>query len=120
MDDQISWHAELAVAPGQGERFHALTGEMVAAARAEPGILSYQRFVSADGTLVHVYERYVSSAAAVAHLESFMARFSQRYSALVTRKRFTVCGHPSEALRTLLDGFGAIYMRPYGDFAYWA
>jgi hypothetical protein len=37
--------------------------------RREPGVLSYQRFVSEDGTIIHLYERYADSATAVAHLE---------------------------------------------------
>lgn len=58
MDDQISWHVELAVKPGQIENFLALTVEMVQSARDEPGVLNYERFVSDDSKLVHVYERY--------------------------------------------------------------
>jgi quinol monooxygenase YgiN len=68
MGDQISWHVELAVKPGQIENFQALTGEMVESTRDEPGVLDYERFVSDDGKFVHVYERYADSAAAVAHL----------------------------------------------------
>jgi hypothetical protein len=37
---------------------------------------------------------------------------------MVERKRFTVFGNPSEELRKNLDGLGAIYMRPFGDFGY--
>ena len=71
MDDQISWHVKLAVKPGQIENFLALTVEMVQSARDEPGVLNYERFVSDDSKLVHVYERYADSAAAAAHLRKF-------------------------------------------------
>ena len=33
---------------------------------------------------------------------------------------FVVFGTPSEALKVILDTFGAIYLRPLGDLRYWA
>jgi quinol monooxygenase YgiN len=119
MGDQISWHVELAVKPDQLENFRTLTGEMVESTRAEPGVLSYQRFVSDDGKFVYAYERYANSAAAVAHLQKFGKHFSGRFLAMVDRMRFTVFGHPSDELRGLLDGLGATYLKPFDDFAYW-
>jgi quinol monooxygenase YgiN len=70
MYGEISWHVELRVRPGQLDNFRALTGEMLAVTRREPGVLSYQRFVSEDGAAVHLYERYSDSNAAVAQLGS--------------------------------------------------
>jgi len=120
MGGEISWHVELRVKPGQLGNFRTLTGEMVAATRREPGVLSYQRFVSEDGTIIHVYERYADSAAAVAHLEAFAKRFAGRFSAMVERETFTVFGYPSAALKAVLDRFHATYLKPLGDFDYWA
>ena|SRR6202035_2932657 len=119
MSTQISWRVELAVKPDQMARFQSLTGEMVASTRNESGVLSYQRFVSDDAKFVHVYECYADSAAAVAHLQEFRRKFGERFSAMVERIKFTVYGKPSDELRALLDGFGATYLRPFGDFAYW-
>ncbi len=120
MDGEISWRVELALKPAQLASFRALTGEMVAFTRSEPGVLSYQRFLGGDGKSVHVYERYASSSAAAAHLRNFAELFGARFSAVAERTRFTVYGQPSDELRGLLDGFGATYMKPLGDFAYWA
>ena len=119
MGDQISWCVELAVKPGQLDNFQALTGEMVEAARREDGVLAYQRFVSADCKLVLVYEQYADSAAALAHLRQFEKNFAKRFSEMAERTRFTGLGNPSDELRALLDGFGARYLKPFGDFAYW-
>jgi quinol monooxygenase YgiN len=120
MKDQISWCVELTIRPGQLENFRVLTGEMVEATRREFGVLSYQRFVSEDSKTVHVYERYEDSAAALAHLRMFAKAFAERYPDMVERKHFTVFGYPSDELKAALDGFGAIYLKPLGDFAYWA
>jgi quinol monooxygenase YgiN len=108
MSDQISWHVELTVKPGQIDNFRALTTEM--ATMREAGVVNYQRFVSADGNFAHVYERYTDSAAAVAHLQRFKKNFSNRFMMMVERTHFTVFGNPSDELRGLLDQFGATYI----------
>jgi hypothetical protein len=51
---QVSWWVELAVRPGCLDAFETLTGEMVAAAHAEGGVLAYQRFIGDDRQTVHV------------------------------------------------------------------
>jgi quinol monooxygenase YgiN len=117
MGKPVAWHVELLVKPGALEDFRALTGEMVEATRGEPGVLSYERFISADGKVVHVCERYADSDAAVAHLHTFRRTFGDRFVALVDRARFTVYGTPSAELRSMLDGFGAMYLAPFGGFA---
>ena len=120
MGDQISWWVELAVKSGQLDNFEALTGEMVETARRERGVLSYQRFVSEDRKCVLLYERYADSAAALAHLRQFERNFAKRFLEMVDRTRFTVLGNPGDELRAVLDRFGARYLKPFGDFAYWA
>jgi quinol monooxygenase YgiN len=120
MAKEISWHVELRVKPGQLGNFRTLTGEMVVATRSEPDVLSYQRFVSEDRTIIHIYERYADSAAAVAHLQEFEKSFASRFSAMVERKAFNVLGHPSAELKAMLDKFNAVYLKPFGDFDYWA
>lgn len=117
MNDEVSWHVELAIKPGKLDDLRALTGEMVAASRKEPGTLSYQRFVSEDGGFLHIYERYSNSEAALAHLRTFTARFGERYAALVERRRFILFGLPSDELRRFLERFGAIYAKPFGECA---
>jgi len=120
MDKEISWHVELQIKPSQVDNFRALTGEMTAVTRREPGVLSYQRFVSADGTTIHIYERYINSAVALGHLQAFARIFGERFEKMVERKCFTVFGNPSAELRAALDGFNATYLKPFGDFEYWA
>ena len=120
MGGEISWHVELRVRPGQLGNFRTLTDEMVAVTRREPGVLSYQRFVSEDGMTVHAYERYSDSGAAVAHLKAFAERFATRFSAMAERKTFTVFGEPSTELKAVLDRFNPIYLKPLGDLEYWS
>ncbi len=120
MDSQVSWLVELTVKPGQLDNFRTLTGEMVESTRGERGVLSYGRFISDDGSVVHAYERYADSSAALAHLRAFETKFGGRFLGMVDRRRFTVFGTPTGELRRILDRLGATYLRPFGDFAYWA
>lgn len=119
MNEQISWYVELAVKPGQLDNFHALTGEMVHVTRGESGVLAYQRFVSSDGKVIYVYERYQNSAVASAHLQTFINVFSDRFRRTVERTRFLVFGRPTDELKTTLGRLGAICVGPFGDFEYW-
>jgi quinol monooxygenase YgiN len=116
---EVSWWVELTVQPGCLEDFEQLTGEMVAAARAESGILAYQRFISDDRRTVYLHECYENSEAAASHLRQFAVAFGQRYSTMAERQRFVVFGDPSDELRTLLDIYRATYHRPFGPFPYW-
>ena len=109
MSDEVAWHVELAVRPGRLDEFRSLTAEMMEFAATEAGVLAYERFVSADGGIVDVYERYENAAAAIAHLRNFERKFADRFSALVDRRRFAVYGCPNPELRALLDTLGAVY-----------
>ena len=117
MSAEISWQVELEVKPGQRDHFLALTEEMVEITRGEAGVLIYERFGSEDGEVIWVYERYADSTAAVAHLRMFSEQFGERFASMVTRKRFTVFGSPSDELRSILDGFDATYLARFAGFA---
>lgn len=117
MNSKISWQVELAVKPGELDNFRALTSEMVEYARHESGILIYERFISDDGKVVYVYERYADSSSAISHLQAFKAIYGKRFVDMVERKRFTVFGIPSDDLKEMLDGFDATYLAPFDGFS---
>jgi quinol monooxygenase YgiN len=117
MGSEISWQVELAVKPGELGNLRALTRDMVAFARSESGVLVYERFVSEDGKTVYVYERFVDSASAVAHLTAFGKWFGERFANLVERRWFRVYGTPSDELRGILDPFGVVYLSLFDGFS---
>jgi hypothetical protein len=47
----------------------------------------------------------------------FAEQFGERFANLITRKRFTVFGSPSDELRSILDGFDAMYLARFAGFA---
>lgn len=104
---EISWHVTLSINPGCLGKLQELTKEMVREAELESGLLVFERFINAQGTECHVYERYVDSQAAIDHLNTFAGKFSEQFSELIERNEFVVLGSPNAALKHLLDGFGA-------------
>ena len=117
MDAPIAWVLEVAVKPGQIDSLQALMAEMVASTDAEPDALSYEWFASDDGGVVHLYERYADSAAALAHLGTFGEWFAGRFLAAVDPTRLTVMGNPSDQVKAALSGLGPVFLRPLGGFA---
>ena len=61
-----------------------------------------ERYISPDDATVHIYERYVDSAAVV-HNAAFTAHFGGRFSKLVERKSIHFWGSPSVELKKMLD-----------------
>jgi quinol monooxygenase YgiN len=93
--DHVAWLIELTVRAGSIEALRALTEDMVDSASLEPGVVVYERFISHDHTVVHLYERYADSDAALAHLRNFTATYAEPFLALVDRTRVTVYGTPT-------------------------
>ena len=107
---------EVAVKPGQLDNFRKLMDEMVESTQAEPETLSYDWFVSADGSAVHIYERYADSEALVTHITGFgrsspsaSSRWSTRSSSPSTASR---APRPGEAM----SGFSPTYLGTFGGF----
>jgi quinol monooxygenase YgiN len=117
MSNHISWHVELQVKAGQLNDLRALTGQMVESTRTEPGALIYERYISDDHQIVHVFERYVDSNAAVAHLTAFAKMYGERFAQMVDRKRFAVFGTPTVELKEILDPLGATYVAALAGFS---
>ncbi len=111
MDAAIAFFSELGIRPGQMPGFLALRSALVADARAnEPGTLDYEWSASPDGTSCHLYERYADSAAVLAHLATFQAKFAAQFFAVLEPRAFWVYGSPSDALRAQLAAAKPQYM----------
>ena len=91
--------------------------EMVEATKKEQGAIGYEWFLSADGQACHICEKYADSAAALEHLGNFGANFAERFLACLAPASFQIYGDPSAEVRGVLDGFGAVYLGPFGGFA---
>ncbi len=117
MSDTISWVLQLKVKPGELEAFRALMEEMVAHTRLEAGTLAYEWFISGDEDEIHLYERYLDSAAALTHLVGFGKHFAERFTVATDATGMNVYGNADDALRKALRPMAAEFLGPFGGFA---
>lgn len=117
MSSTVSWNLQLAVHDGQLDTFRSLMKEMVESTLAETGTLTYEWFLSEDGTMCHLYERYADSAAALVHLGNFGSKFAERFLGCVEPTGLFVYGNPDEAAREVLQGFNAVFLGTLGGFS---
>jgi quinol monooxygenase YgiN len=117
MEDHVAWVIELTVKPGQLGTLKELMDEMVEGTSGESGTRNYEWYISDDESTVHIFEKYESSEAMIAHVNGFLEKWAARFMGCVEPTRFVVYGSPSEAARELLAPFGGTYLGPWGGFA---
>jgi quinol monooxygenase YgiN len=109
MSTAISWVFEAAIKPDGLDDYRALAQEISADNEAsEPGQTIFEWFI--DDHDVHIYERYADSAAAVFHVQRFVANFVERFLSLCTPTRMSVYGEPSDELKAAIAGFNPRYL----------
>jgi quinol monooxygenase YgiN len=115
MSDRVSFVLELDVEPGKLDELRNVMQDMVALTRSEPGTLSYEWFLSDDGTACHIYERYADPEAVLAHGTTFPENLWERFQTF-RPTRLTVYGKASEALREAISEFRPAFLEPLGGF----
>ena len=117
MSSIVDWNLQLEIAAGRENDFRALMEEMVSSTKTESGALNYEWSTSADGKICHLFERYVDSAAVMAHLGTFGEKFAERFLEILKPTRFVVYGSPSSDVKDALAGFNPEYMESVGGFS---
>ena len=116
MSAMISWNLQTSVKDGRLEDARALAAEMVDSTKQESGTLGYEWYLSDDGSRLHINERFADSDAAMVHMGAFGARYAARFTDCVQPTSLSVYGEPSDELRSVLDGIGAVYHGPLDGF----
>lgn len=116
MSDVVSWSLQMKVRDGSLNDARALVREMVASVRDEPGALTYEFFLSDEGSSCHIYERYADSDAVMAHLGNFGANFAERFMGCFEPTSFSVYGPASAEVRGALEAFGATHFATLDGF----
>jgi quinol monooxygenase YgiN len=114
--DEIYWIVTAALQPENFDTFKETITPLVEATRKEQGSNAYDYSVSADRTVVHIYESYRDSAAVVTHVRDTFSQFAEEFGKLVSIEAFVVYGWPDAAAKGILDGFGSAYMTPFVGF----
>lgn len=91
-----------------------LIKKMVDHTREEEGALTYHW--SIKGNTIHTIEHYRDNEAAKIHLDGFMQHFAKDYRDLVEVTACTVYGRPNTEVKTVLDGFEAVYRETIDGF----
>jgi quinol monooxygenase YgiN len=112
----VAWTISMNVQEGQMDALKSLMEEMVTATKDEAGTTGYEWFIGADGKTCSINEHYTDSAAALLHIGNFGSKFAERFMACLEPTSLTVYGEPNDEARAALDGFGAVYMGPFGGF----
>ena len=124
MSDSVFFIVELEVKPGQIDELRSVMEEMTNATRAdEPGTLNYEWFLTPDGTVCRIFERYADSASAVAHSRTFPPDLAQRGQAF-RPTRLTAYGEITteireqriEPLLAAVPGIKVVVLEPLGGF----
>lgn len=117
MPEPIAWFVQFRVRPGMLERFQALVGRMVEISLADAGTIAYEWFVSGDGALVSMYERYTDVSAAHRHMRAAREEFIPYLAELVDVVSVTVLGTPDDELRELLAPFPVTFNTRFAGFS---
>ena len=117
MSDIVSWNVHMSVREGRLSDARELMPEMVESTRGEVGTLVYEWFLAVGGTVCHLNERYADSDAAMVHLGNFGTKFAERFLECFEPTGLYVYGEPSDEVRAVLDGFGAVYLRTFSGFS---
>jgi len=118
MSEAVSWNLKLSLKAGKLDAFKALAQEMSEATEAnEPSALLYEWFISEDGKQCHIIEHYTDSAAVVTHMSTFGEQFAERFLECVDPVSLSVYGSPTDEVRAILDGLGAVYLDGFAGFS---
>lgn len=113
----VTWTIECRIVPDQLPQVRQLADELTQMClHDEPGTRSYEWAVDPSGSVVHIFERYVDSDAAMAHIRLFEARFIDRFRALLRPERVVLIGSPSPELLASLAALSPLVLQPIMGF----
>jgi hypothetical protein len=106
----------LSIDPSNYGPFKEFIEPLIEATRAEVDTTIYEYFVNAERTVVHIVERY-RTPGLLPHVEQTFMPFAARFLELVKIDRLYVYGDTTPAIRSKLDGFGAVYLPSLAGFS---
>ena len=117
MSGNIILVVEGKVKPGALDEFKTQMKTLVDTTKAdEPDTLIYECYLADDNVNFEIYERYLNSAATLVHLNSYIEKFAEAFQTVGDTTKVTVYGAPDDAVKQILDGFGAIYVAQLSGF----
>jgi hypothetical protein len=106
----------LSIAAADFNALAELVQIIVATTSKEPDTTIYEYVVNADRTVVHIVERYPTQGL-LPHVAETFTPFAERFLELAKIDKLFVYGDTPPEIRAKLDGFGAVYLKPYAGFS---
>ena len=83
----------------------------------EPGTLTYDWSISADGKTCYFFEHYANSEAVMIHTKTFGEKFADRLLGMIEIESFEVFGNPDDKVKDSLSPLGAKFGQSIGGFS---
>ena len=116
-DNSLRVVVRMRVGSGQVEALEKLVAQLTASVEAaEPGMRSYEWFLSDDGADCYFTELLADSDAFMAHLAHVGPSLGPLFE-IAPVSEVLVLGSPSRAVKEAIAGFGPKYLRPVAGFA---
>ena len=116
MTDNIYWIIKLNIGEGNIQAIKDLAPAFIEKTKQEEGALAYEWSVSADGSELHVYERYADSDAALAHLGNVGPMLPELF-ALASPITIEVYGSASDVFKEAVKDFPTNYHSQFDGFS---
>jgi quinol monooxygenase YgiN len=113
----VTWTIECTINPDDLPQVQQLAEDLShLCLHEEPDTHGYEWSVDPSGSIVHIFERYADSAAAMLHIRLFEERFAERFRALLKPERVVLIGSPSDELITSLAALSPLVLQPLVGF----
>ena len=114
----VYWLITTNVKDGALDSLKKLNTEMVKNTKNnEPGTLTYDWSISADGKTCYFFEHYANSEAVMIHTKTFGEEFADRLLGMIEIESFEVFGNPDDKVKDSLSPLGAKFRQSIGGFS---
>ena len=115
MTENIYWILKAKIGDGNLDELKKLAKECCEITKTEPGVMAYEWSIAQDREMLHIYERYMDSEAAMAHMANLSAQLPQLMG-LVSVTEIECYGKASGDFREAAKDFPMVYMETFCGF----
>lgn len=115
MTPDVYWILKAKITDGKLDDLENLAEEFSEMTKTEPGVLAYEWSIGQDRETLHVYERYLDTESAMAHLAN-VGPHLPRLLELVSITEIQCYGQPGASFREAVKDFPVVYMDTFCGF----
>ena len=116
MSTHVYWLVDVSFRPENSQAFRVLAEEIAKVSDEEPGCTAYECNFDAEGTGCRIFEAFKDSPSVVTHVETFGAKYAERFMALCEVNSITLMGHPDQTVKDTMSGFAPLIFEGEGGF----